>query len=236
MTSTHQKYLSCLEDKIFFTQYISETDEYVEVVNVCNEDKDYNYRFSHYQSSALIVAFIVDIALFAYSAIVKNFNLFVAFASFALILSPKLFNFIFKVFLYKFGSEKWKKAARTHAAIHMVMNAYEEYQRVPTVEEAQSFSRYTENCKSFSKEFSLFLYSCVFVLVAIFNFNTIICVFISTAVSLIFNIMKRRLVFLERLILSNPTESDITFVINRLKVLENNWVFFIKNIRKFHYE
>lgn len=220
MASTHKKYFMCLENCIFLTQYINETDEQEKIIKICNQDEKFN--FSHYSIASLIFAFIMDMVLLTYSAIVGNITLFVASSFFSLVISPKLSNFLFKVFLYKFGNTTWKKAARTHAAIHMVINACEKYQRIPTIEEAKNSSWYATDCKSFSKEFSLLLYSTLFLFLAIFSPSFVPAVLISMGISLILNIIKRRLVFLERLILSKPTEDDIVFVISQLQKPENN--------------
>lgn len=218
MSKKTPKYYACLENRIYLFQYVDEFYERTKTFDICTQDEKFN--FSWYSSLTLAVAFIFDIVAMLYAVLAQNTNLFVAFTMFAVFISPKLFNFIFKVFLYKFGNAAWRKSARMHAAIHMVMNAYEKYQRIPTIEEAKEASYYTNDCKSFSKEISLLTYSCVFLVVALFHFNTIACVIASIVISVFFNLFRSCFVFLEHLILSKPEESDLIYVINQIKSID----------------
>lgn len=59
---------------------------------------------------------------------------------------PRLFSMIQFSFELKFGNVQMRSLARYHSAEHMVIEAYKDLKRVPTVSEVRNYSRFSKKC------------------------------------------------------------------------------------------
>lgn len=111
-----------------------------------------------------------------------------------------------------------------HAALHMVKNAYESLQRIPTVEECKKFSFYDRDC---TLTVSLMLFVCyipgfTFSFIPIDN-STLLYPFLCLLVILLFVVVVSKWKldkYLLRPFLSRPTNIELTAVIECLTLLE----------------
>lgn len=91
---------------------------------------------------------VFDILLIITCILLKNINLIIAAFYFSLVVSFDFFRFLKVSYHLKLKKGINYSTGKFHAAEHMVLNAYEKLQRVPTLEELKSFSRFSKSCGS----------------------------------------------------------------------------------------
>lgn len=111
-----------------------------------------------------------------------------------------------------------------HAALHMVKNAYETLQRIPTVEECKEFSFYDSDCPLtvFLMFFACYIPAFAFSFIPIgnsvllYSFLCFLFVMLSVVILLKFKVYK----YLLRPFLSMPTNIELATVIECFALLE----------------
>ena len=111
-----------------------------------------------------------------------------------------------------------------HAALHMVKNAYETLQRIPTVEECKKFSFYDRDCTLtvFLMFFMCYIPSFIFSFIPIDNSTLLypfLC-FLFTVLSMGIILKWKLGKYLVRPFLAKPTDVELTVVIECLSLLE----------------
>lgn len=217
--TNQESYFCCNENIITFLKENSENIKTRLTLEIPAMEE--RYLIKDYSSFAIIFSLIFD-AILIFFAIKYGSSLNTSAALyFAISSSLKLFNFIHKSFMLKFGNSNWKKTARIHAAIHMVLNAKKSKDIMPTFEEVKSASYLLNECKSFYSVFytiwpTFFLISSFFtnepfpILIAHLIF--LVLLFILKA----FDLFK----YMQILIISRPTISEIKYVLERFESLE----------------
>lgn len=160
-----------------------------------------------------IILIIFSIIGFAFN---KNFFLILAAMYFCVFVSSNFLNILKISYDMKVKKEN-KVTAKLHAAEHMLLNAYEKLQRVPTLEEAKKFSRFYKNCKS-AKFFSFrFMIPSIFsVAIVIAEYNPLIAVMIELLSLVLFS----SATFLQVLVTSKPSDKELKLAIEGLKQFE----------------
>ncbi len=203
--------LTCLEDKVL---YIDQDENVAEIAQLRQDEK---YKYSSYPTMLLCFTLFFDLALMLFFKIKQNQNMLVMSIFFSVFLSPNLFNFIYKVIMYHIGSSNWRTSSRMHAALHMVINAVNKRQCIPTLEEVKKSSKFLDGCKSFLKMRSLVLFALLFVLNLVFPTNSVLLKSaISVVLGIIIGLWWYRFSWLESLILLKPTDEELKIVLYAL--------------------
>lgn len=152
-----------------------------------------------------------------------NYGLVTGTIYFAGFVSFDLFNFIKVSYSTKYNKENNGSTAKFHGAEHMVLNAYQSLQKVPTLEEVKQFSHFSKNCGSrfiISRIFlfSIFSFSFSFLSVYYVIFHCLIIL-----LAIIFSKYEKKygwLSFLQIFITSKPTDNELHLAIEGLKQFE----------------
>ena len=90
----------------------------------------------------IVLFFVFNLPLLLLSGYLKSMWLFYTALFFTLFVSYRLFKLLFIIYHMKV-SKCLYKTSKFMAASHMVTNAYKKLQRIPTLEEAKKFSRFS---------------------------------------------------------------------------------------------
>ena len=126
---------------------------------------------------------------------------------------------------YKMKSKKGseRSTAKYHAAEHMAINAYEKLQRIPTLDEVKTFSRFSENCGS-QKIFGKIIYNTLisFALAFVASWNVCVYLVLVIAIAVLAEFVKHKgyLRFLQVLITNVPSDSELEVAIEGIKNFE----------------
>lgn len=118
--------------------------------------------------------------------------------------------------------ERVENTGKFHGAEHMVCNAFRKLERIPTLEEIVSYSRFSKNCGT--NFHTAMLMWCVFALVATLIPNEIymfIGMVLESAVILIL-LQSGHLNFMQRFTTEEPTERELIVAIEAMKVFIEN--------------
>ena len=180
-----------------------------------------------------IVAF--DVLLVMLSLLAKSFLVTFAAIYFSIMVSLKLFIFVRLAYESKSKNGKLHSFAKFHAAEHMVVNAYNKYQRVPTFEEVKKSSRFNKDCGSNLIMCDIVLGLSISINDAIIGiignvFIEFILLFIMMCITLIVIIGGRKgwLKFFQYFITTPPTDKEIEVAIEGVKTFEKMENDFIK--------
>ena len=116
-------------------------EELVDCLGTVNGEKQ---NLKKWHVSAAITAF--DILLISFCLFSKNFFLTALSIYFSLFVSFDLFCLVLTSYLMKSKNGSFVSLAKFHAAEHMAINAYEQLQRIPSLDEIKSFSRFSKDC------------------------------------------------------------------------------------------
>lgn len=168
--------------------------------------------------------FGIDILIiFLIFILTKNIQFVLATIYFSIFNSVDFFLLI--KYSYKLKSKKSKRYSlgKFHAAEHMVINAYEKLQRVPTIEEIKNFSRFSKYCGSTDILFKITLYT-IISLIIVFSptENIFFSLIIIGIVYFILNILKKLgvLNFLQILVTNKPNNKELELAIEGVKSFE----------------
>ncbi len=171
-------------------------------------------------SDILVIALSIILSIFT-----NNFGFLSAAILYAIWARPEFYRFIKFVFRCKF---KEPSLARFHAAEHMAVNAYNQLQRIPTLDELRKASRFSKHCQSQRSLLSFFILS-LLQIAAILFYNTSFLYLIAALIILFFEIIvskKQLLSFLQIFVVSKPTDKELELAIEGLKqleIVENNF-------------
>lgn len=166
---------------------------------------------------------ILDIFLINICILIGNISLILASIYFSIFVSFDFFIFIKISYQIKSKNGKQRSAARYHAAEHMVINSYENLQRIPTSDEVKSSSRFSKCCGSRKILFKISIYTLESLIIA-FGFTSNIIIYILLNIFIIVFIiiadMKGWLRFLQVFITTIPSDSEIEVAIEGIKNFE----------------
>lgn len=89
---------------------------------------------------------VFDIFLISFCFFIKNVFLVALSIYFSLFVSFDLLGLILSSYLMKSKNGSLVSLAKFHAAEHMAINAYEQLQRIPALDEIKSFSLFSKDC------------------------------------------------------------------------------------------
>ena len=138
---------------------------------------------------------------------------------------------IFDIYVH-FSNDRdyyFKSNYRFNAAVNMVLNAYRDLGRIPSLEEAKRYKIIDDRKKKLTNYYLGFTYIGMFFVLFVFAFLgeptdesyaylvfAILVVFVITAIPFLMG----KLNFLEQYTLKTPTDEDVELVINAIKVLD----------------
>lgn len=198
-------------DEIRWTTVLTNEDELEEI----NKDrgKQVNKR--------TIIA--LDAILVGIGVILRNISVIMGALYFSIFISRYFFYEIKIIYMIKFRKGRFQSIARYHAAEHMVIKAYEKLQRIPTIQEARTFSRFSKRCDSNKIIFKTIYYTVLSICVVLIGFfNGSICILI-TSISIILILiadLKKWLRFFQVLFTNVPSDDELEVAIEGLKNFE----------------
>ena len=209
----------CKEDEIEIferDEYDVETKKYVKISKM--EDK---FLITSPAFISMFLALITDGILIFYSFNSRKIFLILSVIYFSFFASLPFFNFIIKMIFLKIGPKSWKDASKTHAAIHMIINAYNKKGSTPTFDEIKEEPYTIDVCPCVS-----FIPHCItsllFIILAhlLSNWIVILLLFsnIFWAVLLTFHAFGYQKI--QRLFISKPTEKNIKEVLEVFESLD----------------
>lgn len=159
------------------------------------------------------------------SVIFKNFGFVLGAIYFSVFVSIDLYSFVNGAIRLKKKGKNGYSIAKFHGAEHKVLNAYERLQRIPTLEEAKKYSRFSRLCGSRSKIYRMFMFTLLTVAIVlhiICSFNYIIYLSIVFAIVGIIIIAEKHglLNFFQVFVTSKPGDKEINLAIEGLKQFE----------------
>lgn len=202
--------------KIYSTIIPGMLSEFFDFVGTFQNNPNQNRNFK-------LFVVIADIILMIVSLLTRNIGITIAAVYFSIIISYDFFAFAKIVYHMKSKHGKERSTARYHSAEHMVLNAYRDLQRVPTLEEIKHYSRFSEHCGSREIIHKLVSYGSICVLISISNLIPILvyialCIIVGIAISIAKS--KGWLKVFQILITSKPSDEDLQVAIEGLKALQ----------------
>lgn len=194
---------------------LANLDKFIDYLGILNEkDKSFNKR----------IAIVFDAILISLCLLLsKNLCTVLAAIYFSVLASFDFFRFVEVVYQMKSKKGKERSTARFHAAEHMVINAYEKLQRVPTFDEVKKSSRFSKECGSRNIINKLCFYTLISLTIAFAaKLNSlvycilIISIFIFTVISKYTGWLR----FMQVFITTPPSDSEIELAIEGVKAFE----------------
>ncbi|MBR2289159.1 MAG: hypothetical protein IJ867_00690 [Clostridia bacterium] len=180
---------------------------------------DKNYRVK--MTKKVIVT--IDILLIVLSFLTRHIPAILAAVYFSLLLSKDLFEFLELSYQMKSKNGAERSTAKYHAAEHMVLNAFRDLKRVPTLEEIKHYSRFSEYCGSmeFIDKFTIHgLTSLLIALSGLFPLSIHIFICIAYLLILLFCNTGKVTKFLQVAVTTPPTDLELEVAIEGLSSLE----------------
>lgn len=198
-----------IQNKIIF----KDMEEYIEFFEKNNKVKKHHYVFFN------IILIIFSTLL---SILLGNFCFLSASLFFSLLASYDFLELVTTSYNMKSKHGKERSTSSFHAAEHMVANAYEALQRIPTIEEVKNFSRFSKKCGS-NKAFSKLFFYCMLSIAMCFSYYNIVVYFILLLLILVYMIQAKKhgwLIFLQVFITTKPSDKELKLAIEGLKNFE----------------
>lgn len=121
------------------TRIIDEITDREEQLKEQNNEKS-NFR------KILIKAYLIDIIILLIMLFSQvDSRLFTGMVTFSIVGTHYLYKVLYNIYDIKY---KYKSLGRFHSAEHMVVNAYNKLNRIPTLEELKKSSRFSNHCGS----------------------------------------------------------------------------------------
>lgn len=166
---------------------------------------------------------IFDIILIGICILLRNFWFVFAATHFSITVSFDLFEFIQISYQMKSKKGKYRSKAKFHAAEHMIANAYQKLQRVPTLDELKTFSRFYKKCGSRKVLIKISTYTLISLAIAfVANWNSLIYCLLIILIAIFMIIAERKgwLSFLQVFITNIPSDSELEVAIEGIKNFE----------------
>lgn len=203
-----------MQSRLIFTR----VDELVDYMGTLNEKENtFNKKNLIIFDFALIIISIIAFVC------TKNFGLIFASIYFSVFVSHDLFEFAKISYKMKLKKGRECSIAKFHAAEHMAINAYKKLQRIPTLEEAKKYSRFSKNCGSRKILSRIFMFSMITVAMAtLISYNGLIYLIVVLLIPLFRVILEKYgwLIFLQVFVTSKPTDKEIELAIEGLRQFE----------------
>jgi len=171
-----------------------------------------------------IIIIILSIIACVFS---KNFGFVIGAIYFSAFVSIDLYKFINSVCNLRKRDKNGYYTAKFHGAEHKVLNAYKKLQRIPTLEEARKFSRFSKLCGSRAIIYRMFMFTLLTATIIFILHHNSIIYFITVLAIVGFVIICEKhglLNFLQVFVTSKPSDKEINLAIEGLKqfeILEN---------------
>lgn len=169
---------------------------------------------------------IINVFLAILAISTKQITIMLSSILFITFISKEFFVLLLSIFSID------RKTKKYHAAEHMVINAYIQYERIPTLEEVRNFSRFSPTCGStyqFKKILTIFpwiIFLCISSKLTplIIYILVWICTFVFTMLVIKTDIVK----FLQIFLTSKPCDRELEVAIAGIKewqILEKSFIF-----------
>lgn len=153
--------------------------------------------------------------------IIKKISIAIGLMYFSMIALRDFLRFVELSYQLKCGEKQ--PIARFHAAEHMVLNAYERKQRIPTIEEIKKASRFDRNCSSKTSINKIFIFGIMSAVICLSGSISIYSYFILIIAVIIFNVIQQRyniLKFLQVFVTKKPSNKEIEVALEGIKFFE----------------
>lgn len=165
---------------------------------------------------------IFNITLISICLLLNNIRYVCSALLFVYAVSYNFLWFIKAAIKMKLEDGEAKSIARYHAAEHMAINAYQKYQRIPTIEEVNNSSRISKGCGSKEIIYKIVQFVSICLILAFYKgdyFNEIVLILLDVAFVGLAN-EKGWLTFFQLLITEKPSNAEIEVAIEGLKNYE----------------
>ena len=182
-----------------------------------NHVSDNGAKHENFQKAYFISCFLIPFIL---GLVLRNLYWTLTLFFFMLNVLPTLYS-VMKLTLptLKKGSKKYK-VAKFHSAQHMIVNAYEDLQRVPTLKELKEYSRLSMRCGA-RPLLNRFFFNTLLLLCLIFGVHTDILTYMLALVFCwVFSSLDRKFGFtiaFESLFLRKPSDRELNVAIEGIK-------------------
>lgn len=170
--------------------------------------------------SVIIFNILLIITSIVASIFYEDFAFLWAALVFCFFVSSKLFCFINTCRMMKLQNESGMSTAKFHSAEHMVLNAYRTLQRIPSLDEIKTFSRFSRNCGSMNLIYEIVLYTIYSLIILLLMPNNLIIYIIASVLTItlmpIF-LSIGWLDFLQVFVTSIPSDMELKLAIEGLK-------------------
>ena len=184
---------------------------------------EYFIRIKVFDEPTNIILFgLFNLPLFILAGILKNKQLFSFALLFMAFVSYRLFKLLFVAYHMKV-SKRLYKTSKFVAASHMATNAYNKLQRIPTIEEARNFSKFSKH-SHLTHIFDMIL-THIFIELFMFiapplqfgQFMLLTCI---APILLSVLAFSGALNFLQAIVTTNPTDKEIEVAIEGIRAFE----------------
>ena len=195
-----------------------------EFIHSLNLSKDYKH---FHVSNSSVTIFILTILVFSFFAfeVSQNFGFIIAGIYFCCFCAYEFLKLLKTVIYNKKSNVGCFSTAKFHGAEHMSIQAYNELNRLPTLEEVKKFSRFDKYCGSQTALSYIFItwIGCflIILLTHIGMYYDKITLLISTALSIILliliTIFDKNLTFLQVFTTSKPTDKELYLALEGIR-------------------
>lgn len=185
---------------------------------------DYFVRTKVFDEPINIMWFaIFNLPLFILAGFLKSIKLFSIALLFTLFVSFRVFKILYIAYHMKV-SKRLEQTSKFVSASHMATNAYNKLQRIPTIEEAKNFSRFSKHSTlsyTFASSLShIFVFTILLITSTLSIWELIfLCL---TPIAMILLSFAGGLNFLQALVTTKPSDKDLEVAIEGIKVFEEN--------------
>jgi len=196
----------------------TQLDEWFDISEVLNE-KDATYRKRNLMIFNIFLIFFSIIA-FVFSG---NFGFVIASIFFSEFGSYDFYRFARISYEMKTKNGSKRSTSKFHAAEHMAINAYIKLQKIPTVEEVKTFSRFSKKCGSRKIISRIFYCSMISIAMAFLPYYNFLIYLIAVLLITEFTRVAEKngwLAFLQVFITSKPSNKEIELAVEGLRQFE----------------
>lgn len=231
-------YSSILPDVFVYSYYdeenIIQSTKYTEQArNIALPVKETKKEKSDIKS----ISIIISIFIMSLAAISGKINFIISAFVFSMLVIE---NFIYLFHDFKKFHTKYKNTGRTlakfHGAEHMAANAYEKYERIPTLEEIRKASRFSDRCGSMIRIRKVVNFSLTALIILTYRAFGSSTYFILIALAVLFGMLEARFgffKFLEVFFVSKPSDEELLLAIHGLQQFEKMEEVFEEKRKKF---
>ncbi len=113
---------------------------------ITEREEDLKEQEGNKRKNMLIKAYLTDLIILTIMILLKvDIRLFTGMVTFSIVGTHYLCPVLYNIYNIKY---KYKSLGRFHSAEHMVINAYNKLDRIPSLQELKKSSRFSNNCGS----------------------------------------------------------------------------------------